>query len=145
MIKMSAEARCPITFYEELDNMTKTEIIKELKMYGVDATLRARKSTLMALLVEKREDNMMDMNVVYAEEQFKAKMRPVTTEEWMEFTSVKPKDELNMLPGFLIFLFGVLIVYLWEDGVSFAEMAGTAWILFTLIGIPAIVWKWARA
>ena len=107
MIKMSAEARCPITFYEELNKMTKTEILKELKMYGVDATLRARKSTLMALLVEKREDNMMDMNVM-AEEPFKAKMRPVSTEEWMEFTKVDHK--MNKSTTALVWAVGFLIV-----------------------------------
>ena len=113
MIKMSAEARCPITFYEELNNMTKTEILKELKMYGVDATLRARKSTLMALLVEKREDNLMDMNVSM-EENFKAKMRPVTTEEWMEFTKVdhkptKSEMALRYCVGFLFVFHSVIL------------------------------------
>ena len=93
MIKVSAEARCPITFYEELNNMTKSEILKELKMYGVDATLRARKSTLMALLVEKREDNLMDMNV--------------TTEEWMAFTKVDHK--MNKSTTALVWAVGFLI------------------------------------
>ena len=36
--------------------MTKKEIIAELKMFGINATLRPRKSTLEALLKEKRED-----------------------------------------------------------------------------------------
>ena len=100
MIKVSAEARCPITFYEELNNMTKSEILKELKMYGVDATLRARKSTLMALLVEKREDNLMDMNV--------------TTEEWMAFTKVdhklsKSEMALRYCVGFLFVFHSVIL------------------------------------
>ena len=132
MIKVSAEARCPITYYEgikmkSIKSLTKREIIARLSDYGIDATLRARKSTLVALLEEKKEEKKVD-NV-----------------HWMEFTKVEPKDEFSMLPGFLLFLFGALIVYLWEDGVSFAEMAATAWVLFTLIGIPAIVYRWARA
>lgn len=38
--------------------MTKSEILEELDGYGVDATLRPRKATLVALLNEKRENDM---------------------------------------------------------------------------------------
>ena len=36
--------------------MTKKEIIEELKKYGIEATLRARKSTLEELLKEKQSE-----------------------------------------------------------------------------------------
>ena len=39
------------------EDMTKQEILDELKDYGVEATLRPRKSTLIALLKEMREES----------------------------------------------------------------------------------------
>ncbi len=128
MIKMSAEARCPIRFYEEykkmlrttLEKHTKAELIAELETYKIYTTLRARKSTLVELLAEKIEDAQMK-NIV-------------------EATKVnKPEAGDYMGSAFIMFLVGVLVVYLWEQDVSFAELFGVLLTgLFTIGGVIAI-------
>ena len=42
---------------KKVSKMKKAEIVEELESYGIKATLRARKATLVALLIEKREDH----------------------------------------------------------------------------------------
>ena len=90
-------------------------------------TLRPRKSTLVTIAEKIKPNNVITP----------------TVEQWMEFTKVEEKN-YHILPGLIIFLLGALVVYAWEDGVSFAEMAGVAWIFATLIGIPYYVYKITR-
>ena len=127
MIKISAEARCPISYYEEYTRMlretlnkhTKAELIAELETYKIYTTLRARKSTLVELLAEKIEDAQMT-NIV-------------------EATKVKPDNSHYMIVGLLMFLTGSLVVFAWESGVSFAEMLGVFLVgVFTIGGVIAI-------
>ena len=104
---------------ETLNKHTKAELIAELETYKIYTTLRARKSTLVELLAEKIEDAQM-ANIV-------------------EATKVKPDNSHYMIVGLLMFLTGSLIVFAWEEGVSFAEMLGVFLVfMFTVGGMFAI-------
>ena len=96
--------------------MTKKEIQEHLKELGYDVTLRARKSTLVALLEQAQMklargdslndptsavtflddihdyamENDSDYNAMMMAEMEKNAIKP-TTEEWMEFTKVDSK------------------------------------------------------
>ena len=128
-MKILAEARCPIQFYEEylMNKMTKQEIIDQLKLYGIDATLRPRKATLLALLKEKEDES-----TIY-------EPLPVSTEEWMNFTKVEADRSNQIWVGLFLFLLGALIVYAWELGISFPEMLGVFLVfMFNIGGVFAI-------
>ena len=117
----------PILQKKRLDRMTKKEIVALLKEYGIDATLRPRKSTLVALaeatirkVVETGSihdatspvtafDDIYDFAKKNGDTQMK-----VTTEEWMEFTKVdhklnKSETALVICVSFLVILHAVMI------------------------------------
>ena len=123
----------PIYQKRPLNRMTKKEIVALLKEYGIDATLRPRKSTLVALaeatirkVVETGSihdatspvtafDDIYDFAKKNEDTQMK-----VSNDEWMEFTKVEPK--LNKSEKALVFcvvfltimyvsLFGLGLVY----------------------------------
>ena len=123
--------------------MTKSEILMELKKYGIEATLRPRKSTLLALLenVKKEDkDGMLTSDVIMFDDLRAFEKKEVTTEEWMDFTKVNKREgEDLMVPAIVIFLLGALVVYLWEDGVSFMEMFGTILVLMYTVGAAASI------
>ena len=144
--------------------MTKKEIQANLKELGYDVTLRARKSTLLALLEQAQMklargdslndptspvtflddihdyamENDSDYHAMMMAEMEKNAVKP-TTEEWMEFTKVdKAESSSVIVTGLILFLLGALVVFLWEDGVSFMEMAGLAGMI-AVIAIP--IWS----
>ena len=124
--------------------MTKQQIIDELKTYGIEATLRPRKSTLVALLNEVRENGvdptspvtMLDdiheyamendsdyaamMHKQQAEAQSDKDALHVSTEEWMDFTKVDHK--MNKSETALVFCVGFLIVM--HIGIVIAALVG---------------------
>ena len=74
--------------------MTKAEILKELKSYGIEATLRPRKTILLELLERVRKehkDGTLTSDVPMMDDIYYS-TKEVTTEEWMEFTKVEETD-----------------------------------------------------
>ena len=133
MIKISAEASCPLTYYEELmkkdfNKWSKMQLVAYINVNSdadAQVTLRPRKSTLVTIAEKIKPNNVITP----------------TVEQWMEFTDPKQKEATYyLLPGFIIFCLGALIVYGWELGLSFGEMGGLAAVAFLLFGIPAYVW-----
>ena len=70
------------------------------------------------------------------------KARLVTKEQWMEFTKIERKT--SMLPGFILFCLGALIVYMWESGISFREMFALAFMTFVMFFLPVIAYLGER-
>lgn len=68
-----------------MKDMTKVEIVAELTTYGVNATIRARKATLVSLLKEKREDAAMKMGV-------KTKMDEIMEDDMMDMPMEKDES-----------------------------------------------------
>lgn len=60
-------------------------------------------------------------------------------EMWMEFTKVESKTN-SLAVGFWLFCLGALIVYLWEEGVSFMEMGGLLMMLIVMFALPTIAY-----
>ena len=137
-MRIRADARCPNTYYEEMmkkdfNKWNKMQIVAFINMNSDEdnqVTMRPRKSTLV-----KRAENIVLMAEAEKE--------------------LDPKKSDNMLERFMggtllvftkIFIAIIALEFLNAATLDLppGEFFGVLAVLFLLVGIPLIVWKWER-
>ena len=127
--------------------LTKKEIIEELKKYDIHATLRPRKAILVNLLERVREEHkkgVLTSKVTH--------MDDIYYHCEKELDPRKPEGILDrFMGGILLVITKVFIAIIALEFLNAStldlppgEFFGVLGVLFLLIGIPIRVWLWER-